>query len=118
MGLLKGAAAGDTVQLPPGPTIGMAIGPDITQAHPASILAGRFETELVLGIHLALASARGDWQRGRGGREQGRVCLGRVLTGGTERLCGEARKRLRLLRTPRGALDRLAMDRGHRGLVP
>jgi hypothetical protein len=53
---------------------------------------------------------QGDRQQGRSERGQGRVWLGHVLTDGTGRLSGKARKRLRVLRTSRGALERLPMD--------
>jgi hypothetical protein len=82
----------------------------------ALIRAMRIGAVLVLGVHLARAAAHGNhrlwWYTTW--RDHLRLC---PLTGDTGRLYGEAWKRLRVFRTPRGALDRLAMGRVRRGLA-
>jgi hypothetical protein len=49
------AATGDAKQLPPGPSIGVAIGAEIAPADPAPIGTVRVRTEVRRGVHLAAA---------------------------------------------------------------
>src|SRR5262245_631515 len=55
--------AGDTLQLPPGSAIRMAIGADIAQAAPAIIRTGRIWAVLLLRIHRARTATRACEQR-------------------------------------------------------
>jgi hypothetical protein len=93
-----------------------AIASYLTFPPAALIRAMRIRAVLVLGVHLARAAAHGNhrlwWYTTW--RDHMRLC---PLTGDTGRLYGEAWKRLRVFRTPRGALDRLAMGRVRRGLA-
>ena len=54
---------GNAQQLPPGASIGMAIGAEIPPTHPAPIRTGRIRAELVRGVDLTAASARHDEAR-------------------------------------------------------
>src|SRR5207249_1181936 len=91
VGLLEIAPTARAMPLAPRATVGMAIGTDIAQPHPAPIGTGGMRAEVPRGVHLARAATRGDlagwWATGRLGC--GRVGL---LTGGTGGLAGEARK--------------------------
>src|SRR5262245_38655355 len=66
MRLQKVAIAAGAVQLPPGPTTGMAIGPEVAQAEPAAIATVGSRTELLGGVDLTPAASRQDHQRWRG----------------------------------------------------
>src|SRR5262245_6157147 len=91
-GLQKIAVTGDAQQLPPGTTVGMAIGAEIAPDHPGPIRTGRIGAEMVRSIDLTAASARHDDARGWGGRGVWVRSTG-VLTGVAVRLGGEALKR-------------------------
>src|SRR5438128_11572212 len=101
MGLQHEVATGGAVQLPPGTATGMAIGTDIPAPHQAIIATVRIGAEVVRGVHLARAAARGYDAGWRATGRLGSVLVG-LLTGGTRGLAGEARKRLQLT----GALGR------------
>src|SRR5947209_11464732 len=94
VGLLEIAPTARAMPLAPRATVGMAIGTDIAQPHPAPIGTGGMRAEVPRGVHLARAATRGDLA---GGWATGWLGCGRVglLTGGTGGLAGEARKRLR-----------------------
>ena len=90
-GLEKVATTDHTQQLPPGTTIGMAIGAEIAPADPAPIGTVRVRAEMGGGVDLAAAPSRrhdARWRSCGGLRARG----GGVLTGVAGRLCGEARK--------------------------
>src|SRR6266853_2802225 len=89
------------MQLAPGAAVGMTVGTDMAQPHPAPIGTGRMGTEVRRRVHLARPSPRG---HDAGGRATGRLrsVLVGLRTGGTGGLAGEARKRLRVA----GALAR------------
>src|SRR5215813_6941440 len=94
-GLEKKAATDDTQQLPPGATIGMAIGAEIAPADPAPIRTVGIGAEMVRGVDLTVASSRHDEARGWGCRG---VWVGgaRIGTGVAVRLGGEAHKGFQL----------------------
>src|SRR2546425_11358797 len=81
-----------TQQLPPGTTIGMAIGAEIAPADPAPRGTVRVRAEVPRGVDLAAAPPRGHeaWWRSCGGLQAGG---GGVLTGVAVRLLGASRKR-------------------------
>src|SRR5882724_4577439 len=101
VGLLEVAATAGAMQLAPGATVGVTVGAEIAEPHPALIRTGRIRAEMLRGLHLARPSPRG---HDAGWRATGRLGCGRVslLTGGTGGRAGEARKRLRVA----GALAR------------
>jgi hypothetical protein len=66
MGLQKGASAAGAGPLPPGPTTGMAIGPEVAHAAPAALATVGSQPDLLGGGALPLASSRRDPQRWRG----------------------------------------------------
>src|SRR5262249_36337327 len=67
--LQDAAATGDAEQLPPGTTVGMAIGAEIAPAHPTPVRTVRIGTEMGRGIDLTGASSRHHhaWGRSAGG---------------------------------------------------
>src|SRR5439155_383725 len=85
------ATTDHTQQLPPGTTIGMAIGAEIAPSRPSPIGTVRVRAEMAGGVDLAAAPSRRHdaWWRSCGGL---RVRGGGVLTGIAVWLCGEARK--------------------------
>src|SRR5712691_8914657 len=89
------AATAGAIQLAPGAAVGMTVGTDIAQPHPAPIGTVRVRTEVRRGVDLAAAPPRGHeawwWSCG-----DVRVGGGGVLTGVAVRLFGEARKGFRL----------------------
>src|SRR4030095_739937 len=89
------------MQLAPGATVGVTVGAEMAEPHPALIRTVRIWAEMLRGIHLARPSPRG---YDAGWRATGRLGAVRVglLTGGTGGLAGEARKWLRVA----GALAR------------
>src|SRR6516225_7545439 len=95
MGLLKVAATAGAMQLAPGTAVGVAVGTDIAEPYPASIVAVGLGAEVERGVHLARPSPRG---HNAGWRAPGRLEAVRValLTGSTGGRAGEARKRLRV----------------------
>src|SRR5207253_477424 len=101
VGLLEIAPTARAMPLAPRATVGMAIGTDIAQPHPAPIGTGGMRAEVPRGVHLARAATRGDLA---GWRTTGRLgdVLVDLLTGGTGGRAGETRKRLRVA----GALAR------------
>src|SRR6266849_3673024 len=101
MGLLEIATTARAMQLAPRSTAGMTVGRDIAQAEPAPIVAVGMRAEVARGLHLARPSPHGDNTGWRAPGRLGSVRVG-LLTGGTGRLAGEARKRLRVA----GALAR------------
>src|SRR5262245_25118546 len=108
--LKKIRTACHAVQLPPGSTAGMAVGSEVAQSRPPMIVTARMRAELVLGVHLAWASPRGTGRRWRS-RRWLRAGVDGVLTGGTERLLGQADKGLRVLGASRGPCGRLVVCR-------
>src|SRR5438128_10432995 len=86
------------IQLAPQATAGMPIGTDIVQSHPALIRTVQMRAEMLRGVHLARPSSRGSYAGWRATRRLGCVLVG-LRTGGTGRLAGEARKRLRVAGT-------------------
>src|SRR5215475_6031856 len=89
------ASARGTLELPPGATIGMAIGPQIAPAQPAAIATAGMGTEVPGGVHRARAAV------GRGHRLgwhwRWRLGMHRfVLTQGTRRFVRQPRARLGL----------------------
>src|SRR2546426_7408959 len=97
-GLLERAITARALQLPPGATTGMPIGTDIAEPDPAPIGTVRMRAEMPRGVHVARPSPR---RHDTGWRATGWLGYGLVglLTGGTEGLAGEARKRLRVAGT-------------------
>ena len=91
-GLEKRAATGDTQQLPPGTTIGMAIGAEIAPADPAAIGTVWVRAEMGGGVDLASSPPRGHDARGWGVAGLW-AKVASVLTGVAVRLFGEALKR-------------------------
>src|SRR4029450_13034058 len=94
-GLEKGATTDHTPQLPPGTTIGMAIGAEMAPADPAPRGTVRVRAEVHRGVDLAAAPPGGEdggWRRCGGWRAGG----GGGLTGVAVRLLGESRKRFGL----------------------
>ena len=85
------AATGDAEQLPPGTTVGMAIGAEIAPAHPAAIGTVWVGAEMHGGVDLTVAPSCHDDARWWGGRGSW-VRVARVCTGVAMRLDGEARK--------------------------
>src|SRR5216683_2987042 len=112
MGLQKIAIAAGAVHLPPGPTAGMAIGPDVAQAEPAAIATVGSRTALLGGVDLAPASSRRDQQRWRGA---GRLTARRdaLFTGVAGGLTGRAAKGLGGARALAGWRDWLGWWRSH-----
>src|SRR5262249_31437683 len=94
MGLLEVAATAGAMQLPPGATVGVTVGAEIAEPHPALIRTGWIRAEMRRRVHLARAAPRGDdagwWGAGRLGTRHS--CLRTGLAVG---LVGEARKGLR-----------------------
>jgi len=94
VGLLEIAPAAAAMQLAPWSTVGMPIGTDIAQPHPAPIGTGGLRAEMRRRVHLARAATRGDdagwWGAGRLWTRHS--CLRTGLAVG---LVGEARKGLR-----------------------
>jgi hypothetical protein len=88
-------ATHDTQQLPPGATIGMAIGTEIAPADPAPLRTVWIGAEMVRGVDLTAASSRHDDARGWGCRGVW-VGVARIGTGVAVRLGGEAHKGFRL----------------------
>ena len=92
-GLEKIAATGDTQQLSPGTTIGMAIGAEIPPGDPTPIRTVRVRAEMAGGVDLTTAPSR---EHDVGWRDCG--CLGvrgaAGCTGVAVRLGGEPLKRL------------------------
>ena len=97
-GLQKRAATGDAQQLPPRTATRMAIGAEITPAHPAMVSTIRIGADMVPGVDLTAASAHHDDARGWGCRGLW-AGVARVGTGIAVRSCGEARKGFRLAAT-------------------
>src|SRR5712691_4676972 len=95
------AATAAAIQLAPRAAVGMPVGTDIAQPHPAPIGTVRLGAEVRRRVHLARAAARG---HDTGWRATGRLGAVRVglLTGDTRGPAGEARKRLQVA----GALAR------------
>src|SRR5215831_12708737 len=92
MGLEKIAFAGETLELPPGAAIGMAIGAQIVQPQPAAIVTRGVGTKVHRGVHGPGAAGRerhgsGPW-RGRWSR-----LVELLLTQHTVRLVRQARER-------------------------
>src|SRR5215211_7273404 len=92
-GLEKIAVTGDAEQLPPGTAVRMAIGAEITPAHPAAIGTVRVRAEMLRGIYLAFAATCGGDPWRRNSRRGARGGLQSLLTRGTRGLVGEASKR-------------------------
>src|SRR5215470_16603462 len=94
-GLEKIVTTDDTQQLPPGATIGMAIGAEIAPADPAPIHTVWIGAEMVRGVDLTAASSRHDEARGWSCRGVwvGVARMGTCIAG---RLGGEAHKGFRL----------------------
>src|SRR5215813_14195529 len=89
------ACARGTLELPPGATIGMAIGPQIAPAHPSAVAAASMRTEVPQGVYRA-GTAVGRGHR-LGWHWRWRLGMGRfVLTQGTRRCVRQARERLEL----------------------
>src|SRR6266571_28384 len=91
--LRKVISARGTLELPPEATVGVTVGTDIAEPGPAPIGTGRMGAEMGRGVHRTAAPARGDLAGWRTTRQLGSMLVG-LLTGGTGRLAGEARKRL------------------------
>src|SRR6266446_690283 len=100
-GLLEVAATAGAMQLAPGATVGVTVGAEIAEPHPALIRTVRIRAEMLRGIHLARPSPRGHDAGWRATGWLGYVLVG-LLTGGTRGPAGEARKRLQVT----GALGR------------
>ena len=85
------------IELSPGASAGMTVGPEVAQAEPAAIATVGSWTELLGGVDLTLASSRRDQQRWRGA---GRLTVqGDVLRAGiTVGFTGEPGERLGDLR--------------------
>jgi hypothetical protein len=88
--LEKIATTDTTQQLSPGTATGMAIGPEIAPAHPATIGTVWVRAAMRGGAHLAAASPCGHDARWRGGGCLWMEVAG-MFTGVAVRLCGEAR---------------------------
>src|SRR5215475_14863242 len=87
------ASARGTLELPPGATIRMAIGPQIAPAQPTAIATAGMGTEVPGGVHRA-GTAVGRGHR-LGWHWRGRLGMGRfVLTQSTRRCVRQARERL------------------------
>src|SRR5262249_62148949 len=85
----EGAAPAGARQLAPGAAVGVSVGTDIAEPHPAPRGTGGLRAELRRRVHLARAATRGDdagwWGAGRlGARHSGR------RTGLAVGLAGEA----------------------------
>ncbi len=89
------AATAGAIQLAPGAAVGMTVGTDIAQPHPAPIGTVRMGAEVRRRVHLARAAARGHDAGWRATGRLGSMLVG-LLTGGTGGLAGEARKGCRL----------------------
>jgi hypothetical protein len=80
------------LELAPGAATGMAIGPQVVQSQPTPVVTIGVRTKVPRGVHGPGATVR--WGHGIGPyREQRSGLPGRLLTSGTRRLLGEARKR-------------------------
>src|SRR5262249_27449618 len=94
MGLLEVAATAGAMQLAPGAAVGVTVGTDIAEPHPAPIGTGGLRAELQRRVHLARAATRGDdagwWGAGRLGAWHSGLRAGLAVG-----LVGEARKGLR-----------------------
>src|SRR5689334_3674766 len=89
------ASARGTLELPPGATIGMAIGPQIAPSQPTAIATAGLGTEVPGDVHRA-GTAVGRGHR-LGWHWRWRLGMGRfVLTQGTRRFARQARERLGL----------------------
>src|SRR5262249_32012387 len=117
MGLLEVAATAGAMQLAPGATVGVTVGTDIAQPHPAPIGTGGLRAELRRRVHLARAATCGDdagwWGAGRlwtrpSGLRTG-LAVGRV---------DEARKGLRDPRALPGWWYALGWPRDACGVTP
>src|SRR5712691_823306 len=95
------AATAEAIQLAPRAAVGMPVGTDIAQPHPAPIGTVRMGAEVRRRVHLARAGARGHDAGWRATGRLGSMLVG-LLTGGTRGRAGEARKRLQVA----GALAR------------
>src|SRR6266704_6225740 len=91
--LRKVISARGTLELPPEATVGVTVGTDIAEPGPAPIGTGRMGAAMGRGVRRTAAPARGDLAGWRTTRQLGSMLVG-LLTGGTGRLAGEARKRL------------------------
>ena len=90
------AFARGTLELPPGATIGMAIGPQIAPAQPAALATAGMGTEVPGGVHRARAAE--GWGHRRGWHRRWRVGMhGFLRTPGTRRFVCQACKRLGLV---------------------
>src|SRR5262245_31455346 len=107
MMLRKVAVAGGTLELAPGATIGMAIGPQIAPPGPAAIATARMGTKVQRGIDGTRTSVgrghRVGWRRRRRVRMRGFL-----RTQGTMGLVRQARKRF-------GVVGALTARRDRRG---
>src|SRR5215471_4163103 len=99
--LQKIALARRAVELPPGTTVGMAIGAEVAPVHPAPIVAGGIRAEMLRGVHLARPSPRGHDTEWRATGQLGDVLVG-LLTGGTWGLAGQPCKGFQLPRALAG----------------
>ena len=97
MGLVEIAATAGAMQLAPGATVGVTVGTDIAEPHPALIRTVRIRAEMLRGIHLARPSPRGHDAEWRATGRLGSGLAG-LLTGGTRGLVGEACKGSRVAR--------------------
>jgi len=97
-GLEKRAVTGDAQQLPPGASIGMAVGAEIAPAHPAPIGTVWVGAEMRGGVHLAAAPPCGHDAGWRGAGCLWTEVAG-MRTGVAMKLFGEARKGLALTMT-------------------
>src|SRR5262249_60988699 len=91
MGRLEVAATAGAMQLAPGAAVGVTVGTDIAEPHPAPIGTGGLRAELQRRVHLARAATRGDdagwWGAGRLGAWHSGLRAGLAVG-----LVGEARK--------------------------
>ena len=94
--LREGAAARGTLQLTPGATIGMAMGPQIPPSQPAAIATASMGTEVPGGVHRAGAAV--GWGHRLGWHRRWRLGMhGFLRPPGTRGFVRQARKRLGLV---------------------
>ena len=106
------ALAGDTLQLAPGLTAGMTIGPDVATAEPAVIGAIWIGAEMRLGVDGAPTSA-GEADEGRWGARRCGAGIGPLRTGLAQRFTDQPRKGLGFFGAFASALVGFAERVGH-----
>src|SRR5215475_15586797 len=93
MMLWKVALTSRAAELTPRPTVGMAVGAQVAQPHPAAVVTARMRTKVPRGVDGSGASVgRGHWSGSYRRRWRGRRRF--LVTQSTERLARQAAKRL------------------------